>query len=453
MRRLQAAATMIVLVLVGLTAVQAAPRAANNADPFAVPKGNSRQLVAFIQGLLKQHPADDAARAKRQEAIIKAAEKILAGRTNNKDTLFAARIKAALLQDPQELANFEESLKKGHKPAVRQVHARLLAVKLQRAVGDIAAFRKLLDEVNEFLHAAPLQQGEMELATQVGELAERTGDDKLAGDTYESMGELLADQPTMAPACKQMQACARRLKLVGNTMLLEGKMLDGKKLDWDKYRGKVVLIDFWATWCGPCMAEVRNIKESYQKYHDKGFEVVGISLDQMSSKELAQFVEKESVPWTICRDADAPHRMSEYYGISGIPNLILVGRDGKVVSLHVRGGALGPQIEKALSGAVDVAQAPTDKPDAKGETDVKKEKGDAKGERREASKKKDGEDQANAPEFRKWTDASGKHHQTAKFLGMVGKSVTLKREDGRTVNVPLNKLSDDDQEYVRQQRK
>jgi thiol-disulfide isomerase/thioredoxin len=291
------------------------------------------------------------------------------------------------------------------------------------------------------------------LVRRAGDLAERTGDDKLAGDTYESMAELLAGKSSMAAVVKQMQACARRLKLVGNPMHLEGKKLDGTGLDWEKYRGKVVLVDFWATWCGPCMAEVRNIKENYEKYHAKGFEVVGISLDQMSSKNLTEFVKKEAVPWTICRDADSPRRMSEYYGISGIPNMILVGRDGKVVSLRVRGGSLGPQIEKALSAAADVAQAPADKPDAKGGTDLKDDEKDDKAKQREALKaKRDEERRAKAPEFREWSDSTGKFHRTAKFRGAGGGVVKLELEDGSTISVPLEKLSDADRKYIRQRR-
>jgi peroxiredoxin len=459
MSRFWAVAAALFLALVWATAAQAAgsatPPAGGNADPFAVPDGTPQQLVAFIQGLLKQHPADAATQAKLRQAVIAAADKILAAKAGNKELLFAARVKAAMLKDPQELAAFEESLTKaGRKPAARAVHARLLALKLEGAAGDAAAFRKLLDEVGDFLRAGPLQQSEAELAMWAGEVAERSGDDKLAGDAYGSMAELLAGQPSLAPVVKRMQGCARRLKLVGNAMDLEGKTLDGKKLDWEKYRGKVVLVDFWATWCGPCMAEVRNIKENYQKYHDKGFEVVGISLDQKSSRELAEFVKKEAVPWTICRDADSPRRMAEYYGVSGIPNMILVGRDGKVVSLRVRGPSLGPQIEKALAGAGDVAQTPKDKSDAKRGADLKDGGEEDKAKQREALKKKhDEERQANAPKFREWTDATGKFRRTAKFRGMTGGVVKLELEDGRTISVPLEKLSDEDREYIDQRRK
>jgi thiol-disulfide isomerase/thioredoxin len=455
------AATFVVWL--GATAVQAAgpvtPRAGNGAGAMAAPNGTPQQLVAFIQGLLQQRPADAAAQARMRQAVIEAADKILAGRANNQEVLFAAESKANMLQDPQELAAFEESLiKAGRKPAARPVHSRLLAVKLERAAGDATAFRKQLAEVVEYLQTAPFQQGDMQLVRRAGEFAERTGDDKLAGETYDRMADLLGKQASLGPVVKQMQACARRLKLVGNPMRLEGKTLDGMNLDWKKYRGKVVLVDFWATWCGPCMAEVRNIKENYQKYHGKGFEVVGISLDQMNSQQLAAFVQKEAVPWTICRDADSPQRMAEYYGVSSIPNMILVGRDGKVVSLRVRGASLGSEVEKALNAAAtDVAAAPDDKAeakgeaDAKGEKDVKHDQDDEKAKKRESLKaKRDEERRANAPKLREWSDTTGKFHRNAKFRGTVGGVVKLELEDGSTVRVPLEKLSEADREYIQQ---
>ena len=299
----------------GALMVRAADRRA--ADPLAVPDGGPQELVAFIQGLMKQRPHDAETQTKIREAILKAAERILAAKPNNEQLLFAVKAKAAMLQDPQELTAFEEKLKEaGQKAAARIVRLRLLVLQLQHA-GSEAAFRQQIEELKKLLGAGPLQPGDAEAAMHAAEIAERTGNDRLAGETYESMAKLLAAEPKFAGAVQQMQACARRLKLVGNTMRLEGKTLDGKDLNWAKYRGKVVLIDFWATWCGPCRAEIPNIKDNYKKYQRQGFDVIGISLDQMSSQELAEFVKKEEVPWTICRDADSPHSMADVLRHSG----------------------------------------------------------------------------------------------------------------------------------------
>jgi peroxiredoxin len=239
------------------------------------------------------------------------------------------------------------------------------------------------------------------------------------------------------PAAKPEKPGSPSLK-VGSSLSLEGKMVNGRNLDWEKYRGKVVLVAFWATWCKYCKAEVPNIKESYKKFRKQGFEVVGISVDdKISRQQVGQFARKNGITWTVCYDADLPKekRMSARYGVRGLPAMILVGRNGKVVSLEARGPALATQIEKALAAADEVAQGSDDKPAAKaGETAEKRS-------------------EPNAPEFRTWTDATGKFHQRAKFRGLTDDIVKLELENGRIVSVPLEKLSDADQEYVRKHRK
>src|SRR5207302_9350088 len=110
--------------------------------------------------------------------------------------------------------------------------------------------------------------------------------------------------------------------------------VDGKDFDLAKLKGKVVLIDFWATWCGPCRAELPNMKKVYERYHKDGFEIVGISLDNDKS-DLAAFLEKDKLPWPSIFDQASD--LADDYGVFSIPLPILVGRDGRVISLEARG--------------------------------------------------------------------------------------------------------------------
>jgi thiol-disulfide isomerase/thioredoxin len=129
---------------------------------------------------------------------------------------------------------------------------------------------------------------------------------------------------------KAAQAALARFDLLGNPVPIQFTALDGREVDTTRMRGKVVLIDFWATWCGPCVVGVPNIKAVYQKFHDQGFDVIGISLDSQKD-QLASFVAKEHLEWPqFFGGAGSDNRFGEQFGIVGIPKLWLVDKRGNL---------------------------------------------------------------------------------------------------------------------------
>ncbi len=158
---------------------------------------------------------------------------------------------------------------------------------------------------------------------------------------------------------EQIKHMAKLWGLAGHTIDLEGTFLDGSELDWASYRGKVVLIDFWASWCGPCREEFPNVLANYEKYHDRGFDVIGINLDD-TRKAVTSFLEKEKMPWkTLFNDKDGErgfeNPLANRYGILGIPTVILVDQKGKVISLQARGEILGKLLSEQFQGTEDSA--------------------------------------------------------------------------------------------------
>lgn len=126
------------------------------------------------------------------------------------------------------------------------------------------------------------------------------------------------------------------------------KDLNGKPLSLADYKGKVLLVDFWATWCGPCRAELPNVLETYSKYQSKGFDVLGISLDEDKDK-LQEFIESKKMPWRQYFDGKGwETKLSQAYGIRGIPATFLLDGEGKIIAKNLRGEALGTAVAKAL---------------------------------------------------------------------------------------------------------
>lgn len=140
----------------------------------------------------------------------------------------------------------------------------------------------------------------------------------------------------------------KKMEALGNPVKMAFKAVDGRQVDLTKFKGKVVLIDFWATWCGPCIAELPNVKKTYTKYHEKGFEIVGISLDQSKDK-LTDFVKENDMPWPQHFDGLGwKNEFAVMYGIQGIPAMWLVNKDGNLVDMKARSG-LDAKVEKLLA--------------------------------------------------------------------------------------------------------
>jgi peroxiredoxin len=133
---------------------------------------------------------------------------------------------------------------------------------------------------------------------------------------------------------------------------LEGETLTGEKIDWKKYADKIVLLEFWATWCSPCIKEFPNLKKAYEKYHPQGFEIISISIDEDLQK-LKEGLEKYQFPWTVIADqklADAGKVwLYDRFGIHGVPRGILIDRSGKIVTIETHGDQLEKELEKLIS--------------------------------------------------------------------------------------------------------
>lgn len=168
------------------------------------------------------------------------------------------------------------------------------------------------------------------------------GQAKMAMNLFRDVASLFpeSDQQKLSRWADSNDGRARRINLPGNQMRLVGTTADGHQFDWSSYRGKVVLVDFWFTGCPPCLEEMPHIQEVYESYHERGFDVVGVSVDE-NAEALAAYLATAGIPWTTIHEPEAKKGSNtQHYDVTSFPTSILTDRDGKVVSLEARGNEL-----------------------------------------------------------------------------------------------------------------
>ncbi len=299
------------------------------------------------------------------DSIVAAAKERVAAAKSDDEAIQRARLSDQALSIIGKLGDFDttpqsdellNSFRTGGHPVIVDAVIQL------RLANDLRQWEEMPDKqhavaIDRFVADSKktgLTRGQAEMLVRVANMLGDSEDGKLVAKAVNDILPVVresddADLKRIAPIYEGIQ---RRLDLPGKPLEVEGTLLGGGKLDWSSYRGKVVLVDFFASFCDPCRAEVPNILENYRAYHDKGFDVVGVNLDK-DPRMCKLYMEQTGFKFpTIFGDNpnavgwDLP--MARKYGIVKIPRVILVDQKGNVVSTMARGERLGELLVQLL---------------------------------------------------------------------------------------------------------
>jgi len=293
--------------------------------PAAEPKSVAEILAAHDRAVM--HDLDE---------YVKAHPK-----ADDRDEAYSAIFDRAIAHDwfadsePIALRYLKDHPDGGVKPMARIVStmARAQAGKFAEALATYKELMKGIDRPDQEEFATNFADHLAGAATTAGEV-------KVAREVYELLlGKF--DRPELKQKVEEDLA---RLDRIGKPApAIAATDIAGKPVALADYKGKYVLVDFWATWCAPCVAEIPSLQAAYAKHHPAGFEVLAVSLDDKPDA-VVDYVKARKLPWRQVHNATAGVDVVDAFGVANIPASFLIGPDGTILRLDLRGQSL----ERAL---------------------------------------------------------------------------------------------------------
>jgi thiol-disulfide isomerase/thioredoxin len=313
------------------------------AAPEAAPASLKEIEAAFKA---KETEARKALRLQRIDAIVAYVAKN--GAAKDAEAARKALVDLAEeLEDGARTLQFADEFAKAHADSPMKLEVKLSRAQALASLGRGAEAKPVFAEIVKEIDVARHRNLLGSLYTSYADLLIDLGD-------LEGAKKVWTDVKDAIPAAEEeANAQVLLIEMIGKdpTPFPESaKDLDGKPVSLADYKDKVVLIDFWATWCPPCREEMPLVVAAYEKFHDKGFDVVGVTLDRADSADkVREYTTATKMPWRQVYYPDGSNEVAKEYNVESIPHTVLVGRDGKVLRVGLRGSALDRKLSKLFA--------------------------------------------------------------------------------------------------------
>ena len=241
----------------------------------------------------------------------------------------------ALLGDTETLDALKAMSESRIPAKAAQAQCSLLLVRWVQANKDAELQSGILSDLQKIAHANPMDANVFNLVALVVEEGAATPSLK------DEALKILADDvknPRAAEIMQRVQETATLHSLENRPLTLAGPLVDGKPFTSTDWKGKVILVNFWASWCPPCRAELPRVVEVYSQYHNKGLEVLGVSCDKSAADLQSFLADNKDIVWPQMFDASNAgwHPLATQFGINGIPTMFLIDKKGIVRTVNAR---------------------------------------------------------------------------------------------------------------------